>query len=90
MIRPQDVPQRAWRILRRETNSDKSNAGWFAPNQVAPRDCIPTYRLPGGGIQQQDLTDLPEAIKQSIRNMEARKAECDRLIQTLQNVQDEL
>lgn len=90
MIRPQDVPNTAWRILRREADFGRSDAGWLAPNQIAPRDCIPTYRLPGGGIQQQELTDLPEAIEQCIYNILARKSECDRLIQTLRGVQDEL
>ena len=51
-------------------------AGWCAMNSMIARDCVPSYRLPGGGIPESDLTDLPEAIDQSIVHLRQRINDC--------------
>ena len=90
MIRPPDVPQDVWRlrVLGQDATYDRSDAGWYAVNSVNPRDCTPSYRLAGGGVSQNSLTDLPEAIDQSIGNVRARKAECDKMIAKLERAKE--
>jgi hypothetical protein len=60
------------------------DAGWYVPNSITPRDCIPSYRLAGGGVSQKQLTDFPDAIDQAITNIRQRKYECDALIEKLE------
>lgn len=90
MIRPEDVCKEVWNlgVLTKEATYDRGDAGWYAVNSVNPGDCVPSYRLPGGGVLSEYLTDLPEAIDQSISNIQLRKAECDRRIEKLKKAKD--
>lgn len=91
MIRPCDIPS-GWRCWTREYIPDiqHKDAGWYAVNSVSARDCVPSYRLAGGGVSDCELTDLPEAIDKSISNLEQRKREADVLIERLQRFKDYL
>ena len=59
-------------------------AGWHAVNSVAPRDCLPSFRLAGGGVLRNELTDLGPCIDQCIENLTRRKLEAERLIERLE------
>lgn len=58
---------------------DHNPHGWYAPNSVIIRDCVPTYRNSGGGVLDKNLTDLPTAIKQCVANLTQRIREAEKL-----------
>jgi hypothetical protein len=53
--------------------------GWYATNFVNVDDCVPIYRNAGGGVVEADLTDLPTAIKKSIRHLDQHIAKAETL-----------
>lgn len=83
MIRPFDLPDKFRRLWNLDyvPDSRHEDAGWHAANSVNARDCIPCYRLRGGGVTT--LTDLPESLDRCISNIKQRRAECDNLIEQL-------
>ena len=91
MIRPSDIPK-GWRCWSGEyvPESREHEAGWYAFNSVIVRDCSPSYRTAGGGVQSSQLTDLPEAIDKSIANLKQRKSEADVLMKRLQRFKEYL
>jgi hypothetical protein len=66
------------------------NPGWHARNSVNPKDCVPEFRAAGGGVSQDELTDLPTAIDCSIVNIESRIAEAQKLIAKLKTARASL
>lgn len=53
--------------------------GWYAKNSIVVSDCVPQFRNSGGGVCDEDLTDLPTAIKQSMTYLDHRIAEAEKL-----------
>ena len=73
MIKPHEVPNgfRCW--TDEYVNPNRINeAGWVAINSVNSTDCMPKFQLAGGGVSQDNLTDLPVAIEKSISNLNNR------------------
>ena len=47
--------------------SEVTKAGWYVPNSVNVRDIVPEWRISGGGVETNDMTDsLSAAFKQAI------------------------
>lgn len=77
-------------ICRVQTFFDHKNAGWYAEDSVYVKDCVPHFRLPGGGVQSEYLTDLESAIEQSIHHTNDRISDAERHLEILKKALEEV
>ncbi len=50
-------------IVQKEWSFDDDRAGWYVHNSVYYRDIVPSWRLPGGGVSEDNMTrDLKKAF----------------------------
>ena len=68
-------------------NPDK-HYGWFAPNSLIARDCIPTWGTIGGGVMQ--VGKFRDALIESISNTRQRMKEAELQMVRLEEMLDEL
>lgn len=71
------LPKEVKKIIGKLISFDREDAGWYVPNSVIVRDCVPSWRLPGGGVVKDQLTDLPTAIDKSITHTKSRIADAE-------------
>ncbi len=53
-------------FCKKSVPEDSEGAGWYVHNSVRLIDIVPDFRLPGGGVTKEELTDLPTAIDKAI------------------------
>jgi hypothetical protein len=77
-------------ICRKSISFDRTDAGWYTPNSCSISDIRPEWRIPGGGVGRDDLTDLSTAIDNAIAYSRHRIAEAERHIKLLEKAKSEL
>ncbi len=78
------------KICRKSASFDREDAGWHVPNSIIVRDCVPDFRLPGGGVRDEDLTDLSTAFDRAISYTKIRINEAERHLRRLKMSKDDL
>jgi hypothetical protein len=72
------------KICTKSASFDRSDAGWYSPNSVNVRDIRPDWRYAGGGVSEQDLSDLPTAIDRAIAYTKPRIEDATRHLKELE------
>ena len=73
----------------KSTSFDREDAGWYVPNSVYVRDIRPEWRLSGGGVLKENLTQsLHEAYDKSIELAKQRIHDAEHHIKLLENARD--
>lgn len=90
MIKPSDMPhgfENCWSSYV-GVNKDPDDAGWYAVNSVDPKNCIPSYRVAGGGVSAVNLIDFPKAVDRSIWHLKQRIHVAQTMIESLQKLKE--
>lgn len=78
------------KVCTKSVSFDRDDAGWYVPNSVSVRDIKPNWRLSGGGVTKEELTDLPCALDKAIYYTRQRIAEAEAHLLKLESAKKEL
>ena len=81
-MHPFDIPREFNSVF--EIHTRRPSGKWYARNDISPSSSVPWYTESGGGISEEDLTTLPQAIEECIRHVENHKHRCEKIIKKLQ------
>ena len=77
-------------ICMKSASFDREDAGWYVPNSVSVRDIVPEWRLPGGGVVAEYLTNLSTAFDNAITYTKQRIADAEQHLKLLEKAKKEL
>jgi len=70
-------------FCRKSVSLDNSKAGWWVHNSTRLVDLVPDWRMPGGGVCADELTELPEALDKAISLTKQRIADAENHLRKL-------